>query len=178
MPNPKSQNTLSSDGRSNYYCYMLLCTCTNASKLIANKTTWEVWQTTKPHYAQLTLHPVFVYGRNPVQASAKGIQGSSHGLLCYTIMTGMPHCFHSQIPVVHIDDVVEAHLKALDAAILDGSPYPLSGQGRTWRDLADVVQQLYPEPGANLILDIKEEFFSTDSTKAQAELGMRWRSWD
>ncbi|GFF81589.1 putative uncharacterized oxidoreductase C513.07 [Aspergillus lentulus] len=90
----------------------------------------------------------------------------------------MPHCFHSQIPVVHIDDVVEAHLKALDAAILDGSPYPLSGQGRTWRDLADVVQQLYPEPGANLIPDIKEEFLSTDSTKAQAELGMRWRSWD
>ncbi|RHZ55812.1 ketoreductase sphI [Aspergillus thermomutatus] len=150
----------------------------HASKLLANKTAWEFRQTAKPHYALVTLHPVFVYGRNPVQTSAEQIQESSNGLLWYTIMTGIPHYSHSQVPGVHVDDVVEAHLKALDPAIPDGSRYLLTGKAGTWKEVANVVQRYCSDLGAKITPGIEEEFLPTDSSKAEAELGMRWRSWD
>jgi nucleoside-diphosphate-sugar epimerase len=79
---------------------------------------------------------------------------------------------------VHIDDVVEAHLKALDPAIPDGSRYLLSAKGGTWKEVAEIIQQNYPDLGAKITPDIEEEFLPTDSSKAEAELGLRWRSWD
>jgi nucleoside-diphosphate-sugar epimerase len=150
----------------------------HASKLLANKTAWEFQKTAKPQYALVTLHPAFVYGRNLAQTTAEEIQESSNSLLWYAIMAGIPHHSYSQVPGVHINDVVEAHLKALDPAIPDRSRYLLSAKGGTWKEVADVIQQNYSDLGAKITLDIEEEFLSTDSSKAEAELGMRWRSWD
>ncbi|KAF7171587.1 hypothetical protein CNMCM5623_003956 [Aspergillus felis] len=150
----------------------------HASKLLANKTAWEFWKTAKPQYALVTLHPAFVYGCNPAQTTAEEIQESSNGLLWYAIMAGIPHHSYSQVPGVHISDVVEAHLKALDPAIPGGSRYLLSVKGGTWKEVADVIQQNYSELGAKITRNIEEEFLSTDSSKAEAELGMQWRSWD
>lgn len=150
----------------------------HASKLLANKTAWEFRKAAKPKYALVTLHPVFVYGRNPTQTAAKEIEESSNGLLWYAIMAGIPHHSYSQVPGVHIDDVVEAHIKALDPAIPDGSRYLLSEKGGSWKEVANLIHREYPDLGARITADIAEEFLSTDSGKAEAELGMRWRSWD
>ncbi|KAE8404071.1 hypothetical protein BDV37DRAFT_283118 [Aspergillus pseudonomiae] len=149
----------------------------HASKLLANRTACEFRKIEKPHYALVTLHPVFVYGPNPLQTAAEEIEESSNGLLWYAIMTGTPHHSYSQVPGVHIDDVVDAHLKALDPAIPDGSRYLLSGKGTTWKEVADIIQQNYPSLGAQITPHIEEEFLSTDSSKAETELGIEWRSW-
>lgn len=150
----------------------------HASKLLANQTAWEFRKTAKPPYALVTLHPAFVYGRNPVQTTAEAIQESSNGLLWHAIMTGVPHHSYSRVPGVHIDDVVEAHLRALDPAIPDGSRYLLAAKGGTWKEVADVIQRDYSYLGAKITPDIEEEFLSTDSSQAEAELGMRWRAWE
>jgi hypothetical protein len=44
--------------------------------------------------------------------------------------------------------------------------------------VAEIIQQNYPDLGAKITPDIEEEFLPTDSSKAEAELGLRWRSWD
>ncbi|KAE8131092.1 hypothetical protein BDV38DRAFT_290667 [Aspergillus pseudotamarii] len=150
----------------------------HASKLLANRTAWEFRKAAEPQYALVTLHPVFVYGRNPTQTAAKEIEESSNGLLWYAIMAGIPHHSYSQVPGVHIDDVVEAHIKALDPAIPDGSRYLLSGKCGNWKEVANLIQREYSGLGAKITVDIEEEFLSTDSGKAEAELGMQWRSWD
>jgi GDP-D-mannose dehydratase len=44
--------------------------------------------------------------------------------------------------------------------------------------VADVIQRNYSGLGAKITPDIEEEFLLTDNSKAEAELGMRWHSWE
>ncbi|KAE8334089.1 hypothetical protein BDV39DRAFT_188379 [Aspergillus sergii] len=69
-------------------------------------------------------------------------------------------CNPTQTAAKEIEESSNAHIKALDLAIPDESRYLLSGKGGNWTER------------------IEEEFLSTDSGKAEAELGMQWRSWD
>ncbi|EAW13633.1 ketoreductase sphI [Aspergillus clavatus NRRL 1] len=150
----------------------------HASKLLANRTAHKFRTTAAPSYALVTLHPVFVYGHNPTQNSAEEIEASSNGLLWYTLLAGVPHRCHSQVPGVHIDDVVEAHVRALDPGVADGSRYLLSGPGRSWKEVAEVVQREYPDLGARISTDLEEGFLPMDGGRAEKELGLAWRSWE
>ncbi|KAJ5964943.1 NAD-dependent epimerase/dehydratase [Penicillium vulpinum] len=144
-----------------------------ASKLLANNATWEFWATVKPQYALVTLHPGFVYGQNLVQNSADGIQRGSNGNLWNLIMKGIP-------PVntagVHIQDVAEAHIKALDPKVGDGSKYLLVGPKTTGPEIARIVQELYPDAGAMISENSEVDSVPFDTTKAETELGIQWRS--
>ncbi|KAL5366639.1 NAD(P)-binding protein [Aspergillus floccosus] len=145
-----------------------------ASKLLANKATWDFWNTAKPHYALVTLHPAFVYGHNLMQTSAEGVQGSNAAFWAW-IMGGFPTGF---LTGVHVQDVAEAHIRALHPHIADGSKYLLSGKGTTVPDVAQLVQKLYPDIGAVITEDSQGVLDPVNTTKAEAELGMSWRSFE
>ncbi|KAJ5309401.1 uncharacterized protein N7443_001862 [Penicillium atrosanguineum] len=144
-----------------------------ASKLLANNASWELWKTAKPHYALVTIHPSFVFGQNLVQTSAEQISSSSNGLLWGTIMTGTPS---GSVTGVHIQDVAEAHVKALNPEIADGSKYLISGNKATWGDVAHIVKKHYPNLGAKISADIEGSSSPTDTTKAEKDLKIEWRS--
>ncbi|KAJ5648732.1 hypothetical protein N7490_005104 [Penicillium lividum] len=147
-----------------------------ASKLLANNATWEFWKNEKPHYALVTIHPAFVFGANLVQTSAEEVQGGSNGILWGSVMRGVPM---GGITGVHIQDVAEAHVKALDPKIKDGSKYLLSGPQTTWKDVARVALKAYPNVGVKLTEEVEgPPSMPTDTTKAEVELGMQWRPWD
>jgi nucleoside-diphosphate-sugar epimerase len=146
-----------------------------ASKLLANKATWEFRETAKPHYALVTLHPAFVYGHNLVQSSADGIQSGSNSGLWNLIMKGDPS---GSTVGVHIQDVAKAHVKALDPKIPDGSKYLLAGPKTTGPDVAKIVRRLYPDSGALISEDTQGVSFPVDTTKAETELGIQWRSFE
>ncbi|KAL4959059.1 putative 3-beta hydroxysteroid dehydrogenase/isomerase [Aspergillus stella-maris] len=146
-----------------------------ASKLLANNATWEFWKTETPHYSLVTLHPSFVFGHNPVQASAEEIQRGSNGILWGSVMGGMPL---GGITGVHIQDVAEAHIKALAPEIKNGSKYLLSAPQTTWKDVARIAHNLYPGVGVKITEHAEGASMPTDTTKAEIELGMQWRSWE
>ncbi|GLB07514.1 hypothetical protein AtubIFM57258_002857 [Aspergillus tubingensis] len=147
-----------------------------ASKLLANNATWEFRETEKPHYSLVTIHPAFVFGTNLVQTSAEEVQTGSNGILWGSVMGGVPL---GGITGVHIQDVAEAHVKALDPKIKDGSKYLLSAPQTTWKDVARIALKAYPNVGAKITEGVEEmPSMSTDTTKAEVELGIQWRSWE
>lgn len=147
----------------------------HASKLLANNATWEFRATAKPQYALVTLHPAFVFGRNLVQSSADGVNAGSNSGLWNAIMKADPT---RNIVGVHVQDVAEAHIKALDPKIVDGSKYLLAGPKTTGPEIARIVHKLYPDSGALISEDFQGASFPFDVTKAETELGIQWRSFE
>lgn len=145
-----------------------------ASKLLANNATWDFWKTENPHYSLVTLHPSFVFGHNLVQASAKEIESGSNGIIWGSVMGGVPL---GGITGVHVQDVAEAHIKALDPKIKNGTKYLLSGSQTTWKEVARIAHELYPNVGVKLTEHAEGVSMPTDTTKAEVELGMQWRPW-
>lgn len=152
----------------------------HASKLLADHATWEFRATAKPQYALVTLHPAFVYGRNLVQISADGVNAGSNSGLWDLIMKADPTRTDPNriLAGVHIQDVAEAHIKALDPKIVDGSKYLLAGPKTTGPEIARIVHRLYPDSGALISEDLQGASFPVDTTKAETELGIQWRSFE
>lgn len=146
-----------------------------ASKLLANNATWDFWKTAKPQYALVSMHPGFVYGPNLVQTSAAGIMGGSNSALWGFIMAGTPTGF---LTAVHVQDVAEAHIRALDPKIVDGSKYLLVGESTTVPEIARFVKQHYPDAGSVITEDAQGVLDRTNTTKAETELGMKWRPFE
>lgn len=147
----------------------------HASKLLANNATWEFRATAKPQYALVTLHPAFVFGHNLVQSSADGVNAGSNSGLWNVIMKADPT---RNIVGVHIQDVADAHIKALDPKIVDGSKYLLAGPKTTGPEIARIVHRLYPDSGALISEDFQGVSLPVDVTKAETELGIQWRSFE
>ncbi|KAF7117471.1 hypothetical protein CNMCM5793_006453 [Aspergillus hiratsukae] len=146
-----------------------------ASKLLANAATWEFKNAEKPRFSLVTLHPAFVFGHNHLQASPEEVQGGTNGMMWGTIMTGKPV---GNITGVHVQDVAEAHIKALDETVPDGSKFLLGGKKASWSDVARIVKRDYPQIGAKITEDIPGESYPLDTTEAEKVLGMKWRSLD
>jgi nucleoside-diphosphate-sugar epimerase len=147
----------------------------HASKLLANNATWAFREAAKPQYALVTLHPGFVYGHNLVQSSADQVNAGSNGGLWNIIMNGGPG---GNLVGVHIQDVAEAHIKALDPKIVDGSKYLLVGPKTTGAEIARIVHKHYPDSGASISEDYQGVSFPVDTTKAETDLGIQWHSFE
>lgn len=149
----------------------------HASKLLARKALWEFCRNDNPPYSLVVLHPGFIYGKNPMQTTPGAVIMSSNGGFWYAIMEGAQP---DSLNCVHITDVVEAHLKALDPKILHGSAYVLAPNKATWKEVADIVHRDYPDSGAKIKRNLNREtaipFMQVDCTKAEIELEMEWRS--
>ncbi|PCH08596.1 NAD-dependent epimerase/dehydratase [Penicillium occitanis (nom. inval.)] len=147
----------------------------HASKLLANSAAWEFKNTEKPHFSLVTLHPSYVFGHNYVQASPEEVQSSTNRMIWGTVMTGKPV---GNITGVHVQDVAEAHIKALNENVPDGSKFLLAGKKASWSDVARIVKRDYPGIGAKITEDISGESYPLDTTEAEKVLGMKWRSLD
>ncbi|KAF3398117.1 hypothetical protein F1880_005996 [Penicillium rolfsii] len=144
----------------------------HASKLLANQATWDFKKTEKPSFSLVTLHPAFVFGRNLVQNTAEDL-GGTNGVFFLSVHSGNPTV---PITAVHIDDIAEAHVKALADNIPDGSSYLLAGKKASWKDVGAIVKKEYPHLGFKISEDTPGESWPVDTTKAEKELGMQWRS--
>lgn len=147
----------------------------HASKLLANNATWNFWQTAKPHYSLVSIHPSYVFGHNLLQSSSGDIASGSNGVLWGPIMSGV---LTSSLAGVHVQDVAEAHVKALNPNIPDGAKYLLAGTKTTWKEIARVVHRDYPNAGAKISPEAEGGTFPFDASKAEQELGIKWRSWE
>lgn len=81
----------------------------------------------------------------------------------------------SPISGVHIKDVAEAHIKALDPKIPNGAKYLLNSIQTTWKDVAQIVHRDYPNAGAKISVEAEGGAMPLDSSKAEQELGIKWR---
>jgi nucleoside-diphosphate-sugar epimerase len=126
----------------------------------------------KPGFALVTIHPSLVYGYNPIQQSAKELEGSSNGLFFGSIMNGA----FSDAPLlsVYIGDVADSHIRALDPKIKSGSSYLISGKPYTWKDVVETIQKYHPGVPFKVAPNAEPKVAKTDTSKAERELGIKW----
>jgi nucleoside-diphosphate-sugar epimerase len=150
----------------------------HASKLAAHKATLDFIQENRPRWTTICLHPVFVFGRSLVQTTAEELSGTP-GMLWQSLNSEKPTM--SQFLGVHIDDVAEAHLKALevpnhgdDSDIKGVRSYLLAAQRRPWADAVQFVKAQYPDVQWPLP-SVDATNYTVDTTRAGKELGITFK---
>ncbi|KAJ5889629.1 dihydroflavonal-4-reductase [Penicillium tannophilum] len=142
-----------------------------ASKIKAHQATRDFLKEVNPHYKVFTLHPVFVLGDDMIQQSAEGLAGMNKFFY---------NSFLSEKPLlgnvwVHVRDVADAHVKALQADAKSGTEFILSHPPASWAETAEFVKEKYPalpvklQPPFDVTWDI-------ENAAAEKILGMKWRS--
>lgn len=113
-----------------------------ASKMASYTATLDFIETRKPHFSVVTIHPVFVYGRNLLQTKPDQISGTNANLF-QSLLSEEP----SPAPFqgVHVDDVAEAHIRALSLADKPVASYLLSARQRSWDEVSEFAQRKYPQ---------------------------------
>lgn len=137
-----------------------------AFKLHANSATWEFWKTAIPQYALVSMYPGFMYSPNIVQTSPAGIMRGSNSGLWGFVMASTPT---GLLAAVHIQDLIEAHIRALDPKIVDVSKYLLVEESTTVPKISRFVKKHYPDAGSVITEDAKGVLDRTNATKAETE---------
>ena len=148
----------------------------HASKILAHRATLDWASAQKSSFGIVTLHPSFVFGRNLLQTSAEGLDGTN-AMLWASLQAPKPPLAMS---AVDVKDVAAAHLAALQIPLKgNGSveEFLLSAgktEGWSWDQVAEFVKKEYPAVGVTMEGPFDEPP-SVDTARAQDVLGMKWR---
>ena len=142
-----------------------------ASKIAAHQATRDFLAANSPHYTVVTFHPTFVLGDSLIQEKAADIDGMN-GLFWLSLMSEKPKIANSW---VHVRDVANAHVKALDTETKSGTEFLLSRPSISWEDVASFVKTKYPALGCQLQGPF-EGGWAVDTPAADNILGVKWRS--
>lgn len=145
-----------------------------ASKLLAAKAAREFFAQQKPHYDIVSLHPTFIFGRHLLQTSAEEMAGS-RAMLWGSLKS--PNQLIPMLNHVHVTDVAQAHVKALNPNITGYQKFILSAEPGfpDWNEVLQFVKQRYPnEQWGNAPSPGKRNI---DVKKAEQVLGTVWIDW-
>lgn len=143
-----------------------------ASKIASYTATLDFIEENKPQFSVVTLHPVFVYGRNLLQTKAEELTGSN-GMLFGSFFADEP--MFAPYRGVHVLDVAEAHIKALTLADAPVSSFLMSASDRTWEEALEFVKKEYPAVGVK-VQPKDGAKWNVDTTRAREILGFEtWR---
>ncbi|KAF2489584.1 putative 3-beta hydroxysteroid dehydrogenase/isomerase [Lophium mytilinum] len=150
------------------------------SKILADQATTAFVKARQPKYSTVTIHPTFIYGRNIIQTSFSQLSGTN-AFLWHSLQGPQPIVGSR---AVHVLDVAEAHLRALEL-VADKDPYmdPSSWTGGTakfivaapsfdWLDIAEFTRRKYPQIGSKLE-EGKTIAGSYDTSRATSILGLK-----
>jgi nucleoside-diphosphate-sugar epimerase len=100
----------------------------SASKILALQAAEEYIRNEKPGFDAIHIHPSVVLGRDELALTAKDLdKGSNHYALGPVLGEHAPMPF--PMVICHIDDVAEAHVRALDPEIKGNQSFLLSCTG-------------------------------------------------
>jgi len=144
----------------------------SASKILAHQATREFLKENTPHYTLITFHPTLVLGHSIIQES--GDISGSNGMVWQSLFSEKPT---APAGWVHVRDVADAHVKALETDIESGTEFLLSGSkpASPWAEVVSFVNSQYPGLGWKLQLPF-EGGWKVDVSRAEEVLKINWRS--
>lgn len=143
-----------------------------ASKILAHQATREFLSQNKLHYTLLTFHPTFVLGDSFIQDSAESIDGIN-GLFWKSLFSEKP--LMAAGAWVHVRDIADAHVKALENSTESGTEFLLSGPVMSWDEAIKFVNEKYPTLGVKLEPPFAKGW-EIDVSTADRILQLKWRS--
>ena len=148
-------------------------TAYRASKVLARQAAEKFMAKKCPRFSMVSIHPVYIYGRNLLQSSPDQISGTNAAL--WLSLTG-PEQRTSGGTFVHVRDVAELQIKALRPDIPSGERFLASGGEMDWDEAKAFVKEKYPS--VQLGTSPEPQFkIPVDSSKAERVFGMKWRPW-
>lgn len=161
--------TQESDILTSYHLYY-------ASKLLANAASWSFMSTQNPKFTLVVIHPTLVFGHNILQTQSSELAGCTNAYLFGPIMTGI---VAPTTNCVHILDVAEAHLRALDEGRVKGNTsFLISGAAPLSDETVGILEKYYPDAGWKIRRGGVKNVWDVDTGKAEGELGMEWRGYE
>lgn len=148
-----------------------------ASKLLALQAAESFVSVHSPVFDVVTIHPSLVCGPNILQSSPAEVGGSS-GMLFGAVMTGEAPSDPSILTLVHVQDVAEAHVRALNSSVLAGRYLISSPGGIKWSDIVAILKEKFPEAGWKLNGETVGQGWAVNTTKAEEGLGFKPRGLD
>ncbi|KAE8354580.1 hypothetical protein BDV28DRAFT_146949 [Aspergillus coremiiformis] len=141
-----------------------------SSKILAHQATRAFLQNNKPHYALITFHPAFVLGDSMIQKTAQDID-AINGFFWESLESRKPN-----IPTawVHVRDVADAHVKALETEIESGTEFLLATPVVSWEYVGNYVKSKYPT--VHWKLEPPFGSWTVDVSTADRILRLKWRS--
>ncbi|KAF7557598.1 hypothetical protein G7Z17_g509 [Cylindrodendrum hubeiense] len=153
-----------------------------AGKTVAEKAAWDFMSDRQPHFDLVTICPGTIYGE-PMQVlnSLKDLD-AAHARLWSHITHALQVVPKDPSPVFsNILDVAEAHLKALTWPKCGGNRYMVVSGYYSYARVFSILRERFPEQAdrfpiiPNNGLPVSPSFWNNCS-KAEKELGMRWRT--
>ncbi|KAI1119942.1 hypothetical protein F5Y10DRAFT_273565 [Nemania abortiva] len=152
-----------------------------ASKSIAIDTAEGFLKSNSPSFETVFLVPSFVFGPNKLSKTADELNKGSNAILLNHILG------KSKDPLltlsVHIDDVAQAHVLALQKSVLAGR-YLLDSEGiasTNWLDALPFVKKYYPEAISSVFSEDAKPFsirIVLDNEKAKRAFGIEFKSFE
>lgn len=151
------------------------------SKALAYYATLDWIEENKPAFDVINIQPAFVIGANELNKTVNEMVAGSNIIVMRPLLgisTENPVNFYS----VHVDDVATAHVKALDPAVKGGQSFLLGVPKQTgnWNEAIEITKNLFPDAAAKLPLNgsAKSKTFLVDTSRAEKELGIKFKSFE
>ncbi|KAJ5259399.1 NAD dependent epimerase/dehydratase [Penicillium angulare] len=154
-----------------------------AAKIITLKLTEEWVEAQKPAFDLVHMAPAHVFGPNELVTDPKKLLQAGSNRIILAPITGKAYTCEPGV-TVHLDDVAEAHVRALDTSIPGNRLYILSSgglQGTRLEDCFDIVARNFPEHVGNALLNngtLPTSAFRVDASESARLLGINFIPYD
>ncbi|KAF2101525.1 NAD(P)-binding protein [Rhizodiscina lignyota] len=156
-----------------------------ASKAYALNATNDWIADSHPYFDINNIMPAFVIGKNELETASKGYYSSGTNPLVMGILVGADNPRPLTGTLVHLWDVAQAHVRALDPSIAGGQSFALNTgglKGSDYNDAKEVVKRDYPEAVEKGMLKPTGKMITRplkyDASKTEEVLGFKFRSFD
>jgi nucleoside-diphosphate-sugar epimerase len=155
-----------------------------ASKAHALNATNKYLEEAKPSFDVVNVCPSFVIGKDELVTEAKNVTGGTNGTALRQVL-GVKQGWPTPSTSVHLDDVVTAHIKALEPTVPANTNLVVNSEGvkgTTWGDAIEIVNRKFPRAVAAGVLP-NDGFAPTKHTGIDASetgkmLGIEFKSYE
>ncbi|KAG6108402.1 hypothetical protein E4U14_003680 [Claviceps sp. LM454 group G7] len=140
----------------------------------------------KPHFTVANILPVFILGRDDKFTDVTGVRFKGANSLLLGPLVGI----HNNIAAmmgnsVHLDDVAELHVRALDALLTTENETFIAAAGpMNWSDCFDIVKRRFPKEYAQGVFPFYDivrpttTVLNVDNSKAKRLLGREFKTFE
>ncbi|KAG6002015.1 hypothetical protein E4U43_001193 [Claviceps pusilla] len=156
----------------------------SVSKALALTAIKDFVQLESPNFTVINIFPVFVLGRDDSVTDVETIARKGTNSLLLRPLLGIRQDIPLGGSTVHIDDVAEMHVRALDDSIRGNEDFIAAAGPMEWADSFDIVKRRFPKEygeGVFAFDDAVRPVTSTinaDNSKARRMLGMEFKSFE
>ena len=155
-----------------------------ASKVRAYNATLDFIEKEKPAFPVINILPTFVVGRNELATTPDTVNAGSNRLALINVLGGNDPAGRV-CNTVHVDDVAEIHVKALQSSVEGNQNFLATSsdsQNVAWDDALEIVKKHFPAEVQSGLLpctgSVKSIGRRVDTTPAEKTFGIKWKSFE